>query len=401
MTNKFNKINKNNYETREAVYYDKGSRINLNKEKEMKEFKEEELKEFFNKWNPFYKEKLNNEIEKKNFINFDGEKKMENGNSEYFNSYNYIHIHEDMIKDEVRTRTYYDSIRKNEHLIKDKIVLDVGCGTGILSFFAATYGAKHVYSIEKSDIIYTAIKIRDENNLTDKVTFLKGLAEEIELPVDKVDIIISEWMGYCLLYENMLDTVLYCRDKWLKEGGLIFPDKAHMYIAGIEDSLYREEKFDFWKNCYDLNFSSVLPIIKEEVVIDYVDRNFVVTDTCCILTLDLNTCTPDQLSFVSPFQLKMIRKDYLHALVIWFDISFSACHTEVSFTTGPYGAHTHWKQIVLYTDHIITAERNETLKGIFALKRNQKNNRHLDMKLHYIFDGVHTKAKSTQLFNIS
>lgn len=54
------------------------------------------------------------------------------------------------------------------------------------------------------------------------ITVLKGKVEEIELPVSKVDIIISEWMGYFLLFENMLNTVLYARDKWLVSCGLIF-----------------------------------------------------------------------------------------------------------------------------------------------------------------------------------
>uniref|UniRef100_A0A8C9H6E8 type I protein arginine methyltransferase n=1 Tax=Piliocolobus tephrosceles TaxID=591936 RepID=A0A8C9H6E8_9PRIM len=334
----YERVIKDNYIMREEIYNNVSTENGDKSEnKDQQYFSNEALEKFMNTWNPRYKEKVEN-IEKKNYIDCDKNKDLGAENSEYFNSYNYIHIHEDMIKDEVRTRTYYNAIRKNEHLIKDKIVLDVGCGTGILSFFAAKYGAKHVYSIDKSDIIYTAIKIRDANNFTDKITFIKGLAEEIELPVDKVDIIISEWMGYCLLFENMLDTVLYCRDKWLKKGGLIFPDKAYMYIAGIEDSLYREEKFDCWKNCYGLNFTPILPILKEEVVIDYVDKNFIVTDTSCILELDLNTCTKDNLSFVSPFKLKMTKRDYLHALVIWFDVSFSACHTPISFTTGPYGA---------------------------------------------------------------
>lgn len=44
---------------------------------------------------------------------------------------------------------------------------------------------------------------------------MKGKIEEIELPTPKVDVIISEWMGYFLLFENMLDSVLYARDKWL------------------------------------------------------------------------------------------------------------------------------------------------------------------------------------------
>ena len=47
--------------------------------------------------------------------------------------------------------------------------------------------------------------------MADKVTIIRGKMEEIVLPVQKVDIIISEWMGYCLFYESMLDTVLYAR----------------------------------------------------------------------------------------------------------------------------------------------------------------------------------------------
>ena len=47
------------------------------------------------------------------------------------------------------------------------------------------------------------------------ITVLKGKIEEIELPTPKVDVIISEWMGYFLLFENMLDSVIYARNKWL------------------------------------------------------------------------------------------------------------------------------------------------------------------------------------------
>lgn len=56
-------------------------------------------------------------------------------------------IHEEMLKDEVRTLTYRNAIYHNKHLVKDKVVLDVGCGTGILSMFAARAGAKHVIGV--------------------------------------------------------------------------------------------------------------------------------------------------------------------------------------------------------------------------------------------------------------
>ncbi|XP_016133879.1 protein arginine N-methyltransferase 8-B-like [Sinocyclocheilus grahami] len=65
----------------------------------------------------------------------------------YFDSYAHFGIHEEMLKDEVRTLTYRNSMYHNKHIFKDKIVLDVGSGTGILSMFAAKAGAKHVYGL--------------------------------------------------------------------------------------------------------------------------------------------------------------------------------------------------------------------------------------------------------------
>jgi protein arginine N-methyltransferase 1 len=77
----------------------------------------------------------------------------------YFDSYSHFSIHEEMLKDTVRTKAYMNSINKNEHLFKDKIVLDVGSGTGVLSIFAARSGAKHVYGIEKANIYLHSRKI--------------------------------------------------------------------------------------------------------------------------------------------------------------------------------------------------------------------------------------------------
>lgn len=93
-----------------------------------------------------------------------------------------------------------------------------------------------------SNIIDQAQKIIEANGFKDSITLVKGKLEEAELPVQQFDIIISEWMGYFLLYESMLDTVLLARDKYLKADGLIFPDNAAIYIAAIEDQDYKEEK---------------------------------------------------------------------------------------------------------------------------------------------------------------
>jgi len=69
-----------------------------------------------------------------------------------------------MIKDSVRTNAYRDAIINNKDVFKDKVVMDVGCGTGILSMFCAKAGAKHVYAVEFSDIAKQAENIIKLNN---------------------------------------------------------------------------------------------------------------------------------------------------------------------------------------------------------------------------------------------
>ena len=77
----------------------------------------------------------------------------------YFDSYAHFGIHEEMLKDEVRTTSYRNAMIHNSHLFKGKVVLDVGCGTGILSMFAAKAGAAKVIGVDMSSIVEYARKI--------------------------------------------------------------------------------------------------------------------------------------------------------------------------------------------------------------------------------------------------
>ncbi|KAL0633871.1 Nuclear SAM-dependent mono-and asymmetric methyltransferase [Maublancomyces gigas] len=288
-----------------------------------------------------------------------------------------------MLKDEVRTNSYKNAIYQNAHLFKDKVVLDVGCGTSILSMFAVKAGAKHVIGVDMSTIIEKAREIVEVNGMSDKITLLQGKMEEVTLPVDKVDIIISEWMGYFLLYESMLDTVLLARDKYLAPGGLIFPDKAHIYMAAIEDGDYKEEKIGFWNNVYGFNFAPLQKTALAEPLVDTVEMKAIVTDPGLIFSIDLYTVTPAELAFSVPFSLSITRNDFVHALISWFDIEFTACHKPIRFSTGPHAKYTHWKQTVFYLQDVLTVNRGETIVGNITSKPTEKNRRDLDVRIDY------------------
>ncbi|KAH0520524.1 Protein arginine N-methyltransferase 1 [Microtus ochrogaster] len=101
--------------------------------------------------------------------------------------------------------------------------------------FAAKAEALKLIGIECSRISDYAVKIVKANKLDHMVTIIKGKVEEVKLPMEKVDIIISEWMDYCLFYESMLNTLLHAFDKWLAPDGLIFPVWVTLYVTAIED----------------------------------------------------------------------------------------------------------------------------------------------------------------------
>jgi len=307
----------------------------------------------------------------------------------YFDSYAHFGIHEEMLKDEVRTLTYRNSMYHNKHLFKDKVVLDVGCGTGILSMFAAKAGAKKVIGIDCSSIVEYAKKIVTANHLDDVVEIIKGKVEEVSLPdgIEKVDIIISEWMGYALFYESMLNTVLYARDKWLAKDGLIFPDKATLHVAAIEDRQYKDDKINWWDEVYGFDMSCIRKNAVSEPLVDLVTPKHVVSNACLIKEVDMYTIKLEDLAFTAPFHIQMRRDDYVQALVVYFDIEFSMCEKHVGFSTSPDSRYTHWKQTVFYFDDCITVKKGEEVHGVFACKPNQTNHRDLDFNIDIDFRG--------------
>ncbi|XP_059485549.1 protein arginine N-methyltransferase 1 isoform X2 [Neocloeon triangulifer] len=307
----------------------------------------------------------------------------------YFDSYAHFGIHEEMLKDEVRTLTYRNSIYHNKHLFKGKVVLDIGCGTGILSMFAAKAGARKVIGIECSNIVEYARQIVAANRLDDVIEIVKGKVEEVCLPdgLTHVDIIISEWMGYCLFYESMLDTVLFARDKWLAPDGLMFPDKATLFVCAIEDRQYKDEKINWWDDVYGFDMSSIRKTAISEPLVDIVDPKQVVTNASMVKEVDLYTVKKEELSFSSPFHLQVRRNDYVQALVTFFNIEFTKCHMRIGFSTAPEAAYTHWKQTVFYLEDYVTVKKGEVINGVFSMKPNARNNRDLDFEVQLDFHG--------------
>ncbi|KAM3964708.1 arginine methyltransferase 3 [Aphomia sociella] len=304
----------------------------------------------------------------------------------YFNTYAHFGIHYDMLSDKVRTESYRDAILNNKETLKDKLVLDLGCGTGILSMLCATAGAKKVYALDQSDVIYNAMDIIRENNLQNVVKTVKGRLENTKLD-EKVDVIVSEWMGYFLLFEGMLDSVVYARDNCLKPGGLLLPNKCNISLIANSDVDTHKKLIEFWSDVYGYKMNCMKSEVVREASIDIVSSKHLISDPCIVKEIDINTCNTDVMDFTSEFKLPVVRDGSLTSIVGYFDTFFDL-PSPVSFSTGPDKTPTHWKQTVFYFKDCKIVKQGDIIEGTIICSRQKTDVRALSVQIN-VFGKTH------------
>ena len=325
------------------------------------------------------------------------DEKVRDSDDSYFNSYSYFEIHKDMLSDKARTGAYRDALTKNPTLINDANVLDVGCGTGILSMFAARDGgARNVVGVDGSYRIADVARMNvGANGLQDKVEIIEGKLEDMDsIRGAPFDVIVSEWMGYGLFFESMLDTVLYARDKYLKPDGALLPDVCCIKIAGF--TKLATVDFDFWNDVYGFSMKEVavqqLDHALATAVVKHVEGEHIGTTETEILRLDLCKCSVKDTEFSAEFKLDALedatkdQSQMIYGIVLWFDTEFSSrfCRENpVVLSTSPKEPKTHWVQTALHFPEPLVLDNTSAsgIKGRISMAKSTEHVRGYDISL--------------------
>ncbi|XP_014850924.1 PREDICTED: protein arginine N-methyltransferase 2 isoform X5 [Poecilia mexicana] len=311
---------------------------------------------------------------------------------EYFGSYGTLRLHLEMLSDRSRTETYRQVIVSNSASLRDKVVMDLGCGTGIISMFCAQLAKPSmVYAVEASSMAEHTRQLVKQNGCEEVVTVLQGRAEELELP-EQVDILVSEWMGNCLLFEFMVESVLLARDRWLRDGGVMWPSSAALALVPCQADSYYTETMAFWERPYGLDFTPLQPLAQQEFFTKpkfshLIDPEDCLCAPCDVICLNMYTVQVRDLEeMTGEFQFCVEKPGIFHGFTAWFTVQFESLEmggATVELNTGPNSDPTHWKQTLFMLDRPIQVYAGDSIHGNIVLRRNPVWRRHMTVALHW------------------
>ncbi len=254
-------------------------------------------------------------------------------------SYQDVAMHKVMLQDVVRTEAYEKSI--GQVVKPGQRVLDFGCGTGILAMFAARAGAARVIAVDRSPFIATARAIARENGFGN-IDFYHDDHHSLQLD-EKVDVIVSEWMGHCLFYEAMLEPLLAIRDRYLADGGAMIPAAVSLHAGLVCDEDLLEDLSFLRNRPYGLDFSPIAHVPFAQTDLVTLDPDGIMRNTAHLGSLDMHTIGKADTPRVFTGRIKPEKKARIFALCGWFSAQLSQ---GITLGTGPADLPTHWDQIL-------------------------------------------------------
>lgn len=298
----------------------------------------------------------------------------ESGLSEHLGNKIHINVenHHAMLRDYVRMAAYRRAIEKA--VKPDTIALDLGCGSGILSFFTAKAGAKKVYAIERrADIIFMASELAKANGLDSQIEFLEGASSHINENklTPKPNLLVAEILGNGILEENVLEFTLDARRRFLAPGAKMIPWKLDIYFFGFDCGMFqsRWEEVQEFKDLYGFDFTILGQVLCNKAT-TRMDRyspqlQKAMTEPVMVKSLDFMTVTDT--AFVSRFELVALEEGNVTSFCGYFKAHLDE---ENILTNSPWAPPTHWTHLIY------------TLPAPRAVKKGERLN------MEVIYDGA-------------
>ncbi|XP_068148265.1 protein arginine N-methyltransferase 8 [Drosophila tropicalis] len=257
-----------------------------------------------------------------------------------------------MQKDPYSMQFFEKAMQINQHLFKDRVILVLRCGPGTLALMAARIGAKRVYAVDYSNVTSYAELVVKKNNYENKIKVLNGHMSQVRLP-EKVDGIVSSWMGQCLLYESSVLEVVEARDRWLKPNGFILPDFASLFMLGSQEQKLKDSLCNWWLSVNGFNMNALRQYTLAEPRFLRIQGEKLLTMAHRVLSLDLLKIKKHEIGIDREIKLKVKKEGFVECFLFYFDVEFIRSHSPLKLSYNPYLTmpfKSIWHQTVLFID---------------------------------------------------
>jgi predicted RNA methylase len=282
-----------------------------------------------------------------------------------------------LVRDSVRVMSYRQAIQR---YCPGKTVVEIGCGSGILSIFAARAGARRVIAIEESRIADLAAEMFRANGVADRIELRRANSRDVSLE-ERADVVIHEVLGSDPFSENMLLFIEDARDRLLAPDGRLIPSALEVCCVGFEvpdlpylDRGRAEAELAELERLYGIEFSPILRFMDAEAGIfrrplgELGKGQFepkILTDEVQLYRLELAGTGPLEVAPRRDLRLRAIRAGSLGGLLVYFRAHLDE---ETILSTAPGAPRTSWGWDARPLDRLVAVEPGQEVPIVAELR---------------------------------
>jgi SAM-dependent methyltransferase len=249
-------------------------------------------------------------------------------------------LQESLLLDKARCDAYREAIHRT--VKPGDVVVDLGAGTGLLSFFALQAGARHVYAIEMSRIADAAAELIAANGFQDRITLIRKNSKKVRLP-ERCDVLVTETLSaFCFDTESIIEFVADARERFLKPGARIIPESADTFLMPFSSDAFGAGRLP--ARYYGLDFKPFSKrLFKSYAIVRASGQPFVaLSQPAPLYHIDFRKDATNPGKTFAPFRITA--EGRLDGFLGWFEARL--CEG-VALSNSPYLPLTHWRQLYL------------------------------------------------------